>query len=219
MKVSPYILNEFKPFGLETSVNEVKAFFSETTFTHFPIIDDGILVGLISETDAQCLEESDGAIANFENLFYKFFTDGTTNLLDLLHIFAARNTNVIPAVNQKHEYLGYFDLLDVLNVYNESPFLNSEGTYLLLKKETRDFSFSEVSQIAEINKAKIVGIFITQMTDATVEVTMKILPQDLNEVIQAYRRYNYEVLSNHNEDLYIDDLKDRSNYLQKYLNM
>lgn len=219
MKVSPFILNEFEAFELDTPVNEVKAFFSETTFTHFPVVDDGILVGLISETDAQCLEESEDAIGNFQNLFYKFYTDGRVNILDILHIFASRNSNIVAAVNEQHEYLGYFELLDVLNVYNESPFFNTEGTYLLLKKEARDFSFSEVSQIAEINKAKIVGIFITEMTDATVEVTLKILPQDLNEVIQSYRRYNYEVLSNHDEDLHIEDLKDRSNYLQKYLNM
>lgn len=219
MKVSPFILNEFKAFDLNTPVNEVKAFFAETTFTHFPVLDEEILIGLISETDAQCLEETEDPIGNFENLFYKFFTDGRVNILDILHVFASRNSNIIPAVNEEHKYLGYFELLDVLNVYNESPFLNMEGTYLLLKKEARDFSFSEVSQIAEINKAKIVGIFITEMTDATVEVTLKILPQDLNEVIQSYRRYNYEVLSNHNEDLHIEDLKDRSNYLQKYLNM
>jgi len=219
MKVSPFILNEFKAFDIATPVNEVKAFFTETPFTHFPILNDGMFVGLISETDAQCLEENEEEIGNFQNLFYKFYSDSQANILDVLHIFAARNSNIIPALNEEQEYLGYFELLDVLNVYNESPFFNTEGTYLLLKKETRDFSFSEVSQIAEINKAKILGIFISQMTDATVEVTLKILPQDLNEVIQAFRRYNYDVLSNHNEDLHIEDLKDRSNYLQKYLNI
>lgn len=219
MKLSPYILNEFKAFSLNTPINEVKAFFAETTFTHFPVLEDKHLVGLISETDAQSLEESDEEISNFENLFYKFHTDGSANILDILHVFASRNSNMIPAVNEKHEYLGYFELSDVLNVFNESPFLQVDGTYLLLKKEARDFSFSEVSQIAEINKAKILGMFITKMTDATVEVSLKILPEDLNEVIQGYRRYNYDVLSDHNEDLHLEDLKDRSNYLQKYLNM
>lgn len=219
MKVSPFILNEFKAFNLNTPVNEIKAFFAETTFTHFPILDEQYLVGLISETDAQSLEESEERIGNFEHLFYKFHSDGNANLLEIIHIFAARNSNIIPAVNEKHEYLGYFELSDVLNMYNESPFLHMEGTYLLLKKEARDFTFSEVSQIAEINKAKVLGVFISKMTDATIEVTLKILPEDLNEVIQGYRRYNYEVLSDHNEDLHLEDLKDRSNYLQKYLNM
>ena len=219
MKASPFILNEFKAFDLNTPVNKVKSFFAETTFTHFPVLDEGILAGLISETDAQCLESSENPIGNYQNLFYKFYSDGQSNILDILHLFAAGHSNIIPAVNEELLYLGYFELLDVLNVYNESPFFSMEGTYLLLKKETRDFSFSEVSQIAEINKAKILGIFITQMTDATVEITLKIMPQDLNEVIQSYRRYNYEVLSNHNEDVHLEDLKNRSNYLQKYLNM
>jgi len=40
-----------------------------------------------------------------------------------------------------------------------------------------------------------------------------------NKIIQTFRRYNYTVLSKHVEDAYLEDLKDRSNYLQKYLNI
>ena len=35
METTPYILNEFNPFTLETSVSEIKLFFKENPFTHF----------------------------------------------------------------------------------------------------------------------------------------------------------------------------------------
>lgn len=42
----------------------------------------------------------------------------------------------------------------------------------------------------------------------------------MNEsAIQTFRRYNYEIISEHQEDTYITNLKERSDYLDKYLNM
>ena len=43
--------------------------------------------------------------------------------------------------------------------------------------------------------------------------------EDINEIIQTFRRYNYTVISEHKDDFYLQDLKERSDYLQKYLNM
>jgi hypothetical protein len=41
----------------------------------------------------------------------------------------------------------------------------------------------------------------------------------MNAIVQTFRRYNYLVVSNHEEDRFLEDLKDRSNYLDKYLNI
>jgi serine phosphatase RsbU (regulator of sigma subunit) len=41
----------------------------------------------------------------------------------------------------------------------------------------------------------------------------------LNEIIQTFRRYNYEIISDHQEDSYLLNLKERSDYLDKYLNI
>ena len=41
----------------------------------------------------------------------------------------------------------------------------------------------------------------------------------MNDIIQSFRRYNYEIVSEHYEDIYINTLKERSDYLDKYLNI
>jgi hypothetical protein len=51
------------------------------------------------------------------------------------------------------------------------------------------------------------------------QATIKINSEDINEIIQTFRRYNYNVISEHKDDFYLQDLKDRSDYLQKYLDM
>ncbi|MES2486331.1 MAG: acetoin utilization protein acuB, partial [Bacteroidota bacterium] len=41
----------------------------------------------------------------------------------------------------------------------------------------------------------------------------------LSEIIQTFRRYNYDIITEHQEDAYLNTLKDRSDYLDKYLNI
>ena len=78
---------------------------------------------------------------------------------------------------------------------------------------------SEVSQIVESNNENILGLYISNQTSDIIQATVKINSEDINEVIQTFRRYNYNLISEHKDDFYLQDLKDRSDYLQKYLNM
>lgn len=218
MKTTPYILNEFKAFTLQSKIADVKLFFNNTTYSHFPILKNNQLIGLISETDIQGIEDNN-TLEKFYDLSNLFFTKESTNLLEILKNFASHETNLIPVINNQNEYLGYYDLIDILHVYKDTPFLNNEGVLVLLEKEIRDYSFSEICQIVESNNGKILGVFISETNTTTVQVTLKFSSQDINEIIQSFRRYNYKVLSNHKEDFYLEDLKDRTNYLQKYLNI
>lgn len=219
METAPYILNEFEAFSLETSINEVKAFFNETSYSHFPIVKENHLIGLISETDIEGIDEDEKEIGYFQYLFNLFLTHETDNILEIITTFASNETNLIPVIDTENNYIGYFDLIDILHVYNETPFLNNNGTVVVLEKEVRGFSFSEICQIIETSGGKIQGLFISENNATTVKITVKFDSQDVNEILQSFRRYEYAVISNHEEDFYLEDLKERSKYLQKYLNI
>ncbi len=219
METTPHLLNEYKAFTLQTTVSEAKSLFYETIFCCFPIVKDNQLIGLISENDVQGIYENDKVLENFQNLFVLFSIEENNNLLEIIKVFASQETNIVPVLNANNEYIGYYDLIDILHIYNETPFLNNDGIVLLLEKEIRDYSFSEICQIVESNNGKLLGIFISESNATTVKITIKFSSQDVNEIIQSFRRYNYKVLSKHKEDFYLDDLKDRSDYLQKYLNI
>ena len=78
---------------------------------------------------------------------------------------------------------------------------------------------SQITQIVESNNGKLLGIFISEATNDKVQVTIKITLGSMNEIIQSFRRFNYEIVSEHHEDNYLNVLKERSEYLDKYLNM
>jgi len=42
---------------------------------------------------------------------------------------------------------------------------------------------------------------------------------EINEVIQSFRRYNYKVITEHKDDYFLETLKERSDYLRKYLSI
>lgn len=219
MEMTPYILKEFKAFTTHTKIAEVKLLFNETTYSHFPIVEDGLLLGLISEIDIRGIFEDEKELGNFQYLFQLFCSEENNNLLEILKIFAANESNLIPVINEKKAYLGYCDLIDILHVYNNTPFLKNEGTVLGIEKNVSDYSFSEICQIVESNNGDVLGIFISETSPTSIKIIIKFYALDVNEIIQSFRRYNYKVLSKHKEDFYLEDLKERSSYLQKYLNI
>ncbi len=219
METTPYILKEFNAFTTHTKIAEVKLLFSESSYSHFPIVEEGHLLGLIAEIDIRTIFEDEKELGNFQYLYQFFFTEEDNNLLEILKIFAVNETNLIPVINNKKEYLGYCDLVDILHVYNNTPFLKNEGTVLGIEKNVSEYSFSEICQIIESNDGKMLGIFISETDASTVKITIKFYSLEVNKIIQSFRRYNYKVLSKHKEDFYLEDLKERSSYLQKYLNI
>ncbi|RPD99081.1 CBS domain-containing protein [Aureibaculum marinum] len=219
MNTSNYISKDIKPLLLTDKISNAKKLFNSLTCTHLPIIKEGNFIGLIAENDIQTIIEDNQSISEYYYLIQSFFALENANWFELLKIFAINETTIIPVVTNKQKYLGYYELADILNIFNNTPFLNQSGAVVVISKDVNDYSFSEISQIVESNNAKVLGAFISKIDKEFVEVTLKISDHDLNNTIQSFRRYNYSILNNFHFDEYLNTLKERSDYLQKYLNM
>ena len=96
--------------------------------------------------------------------------------------------------------------------------VENEVTIKVLK-DINTFSFSKISQILEVNNVKIFSVSISDTNLEHIEAIVKISAKDLAPALRLLREFEYEVLSNHEEDDFLNDLKDRSKYLDKYLNI
>ena len=214
-----YILNDIEVLTQDSLIKKSQDIFKTLPITHIPIVHKGVLVGCISESDSQNIEENSSCISEYPHLIDFFFADENTTILKLIKLFTDNQTNIMPFLNDKKKYLGYYELNDILEIFSASPFICNDGISIVLEKNKKDFSISEVSQIVESNDGKILGLYISSEISDTMQVTIKINSEDINEIIQTFRRYNYNVISEHKDDFYLQDLKDRSDYLQKYLDM
>lgn len=216
--LNTFLNTEIKPLKHSALLSEVQDLFEEVPYSHFPVTEDGVFIGCVSKESVAFLNAS--ALLN-ENRFHfeRFFVRSSMIWLDVLEVFAKNETNLLPVLDEKNNYVGYYELEDVIRFLHETPFLKEEGGVLIVAKEVNTFSMSQVAQIVESNQAKILGLFISNVTQNTVEITIKMSQSGLNDIIQTFRRYEYEIISEHQEDSYLNGLKERSDYLDKYLNI
>ncbi|RLD26534.1 MAG: acetoin utilization protein acuB [Bacteroidetes bacterium] len=218
MPLRDYIINDIKPLNVNDNIKEAQLLFNQLTYSHIPITKDDIYIGCLSETDAHCFE-SNKSLSEFLFTIEGFYVRSNAPWLDVLETFAQNNSNIMPILNEKNIYLGYYELNDIISLFNQTPFFAEPGGILIVEKGLNDYSFSEISQIVESNNAKLLGAFISKIENDVVQVTIKIGSFGLNDIIQTFRRYSYNIISGHEEDLFIQNLKERSDYLKKYLNL
>lgn len=217
-ELSEYINNDFKPLKTSDSIESIQDFFVDISYSHFPIIEDGVYLGCISSVDAETFEP-DKKVSDYRYALEGFFVRNSMIWLDVLEIFARNNANIVPILDENNKYIGYYQITDVVKFLNETPFLKEAGGIIVVEKSFNDYSMSQIAQIVESNNGKLLGLIVSEANNEKVQVTVKITLGGMNEIIQTFRRYNYEIVSEHHEDDYLNNLKERSEYLDKYLNM
>ena len=220
MEITDYILKDIDPLEESRLVGDVQELFSQTTYSHVPVTREGVYVGCLNENDVHCLE-AEAEIADQAHMLEVFFVTTETNWLNVVEVFAQNSTNLMPVLDaETATYLGYYELADVMTYFNNTPFLNETGNIIVIEHGIHDYSFSEISQIVESNDGKVLGAFISRITNDVAQISIKIgTNTSFNNILQAFRRYGYAIVSQHQEDAFIKDLRERSQYLEKYLNI
>lgn len=218
MNINDLIINDVTPLSITDNVRRAQSIFSQMTYSHIPVMDENLYVGCMAETDAHCFEPEQG-MADIKYSLESFYVDINMHWLEVLKTFAQKHANIMPVLDQDKKYLGYYELNDIMEYFIEAPFLYESGNVIVVSKGSTDYSFSEITQIVESNDAKIYGCFVSAHRDHFTEITIKISGTNLNAILQTFRRYSYEIVSSIEDDSYLDALKERSDYLDKYLNI
>lgn len=217
-EIKEYITNDYKAIDSQEKIADVQDFFAEVPFSHFPILSDGVFIGSISADDVDTFD-SDKMVNDYRYTLEAFFARENMIWLDVLEVFAKNHTNIVPVLNEENNYSGYYELEDIVKFFHETPFLKEPGGIIVVQKNTIDYSMSQVAQIVESNNGKLLGMFVSEANQEIIQITIKTTLGAMNDIIQTFRRYNYEIISEHHEDNYLNSLKERSEYLDKYLNI
>lgn len=217
-EITDYINNDIKAIAIDESIETVQDFFAELSFSHFPVLEDGTYLGSIALDDVETFD-TDKNVSDYRYTLEGFYARTNMIWLDVLEVFARNHTSVVPVLDDNNQYIGYYDITDIVKFFHETPFLKEMGGIIIVEKGIDDYSMSQIAQIVESNNGKLLGLFISNVENDMVQVTVKITLGAMNEIIQTFRRYNYEIISEHQEDNYLNALKERSDYLDRYLNI
>lgn len=218
MSLEEHILNDVEILSLSEKIGDIQKLFNQLTYTHLPVGDDSVYVGCISENDVRCFD-ANKTLDDYRYALEGFYVRENNYWLDSLEAFAQNNSNILPVLDEDNLYIGYVELNEMITLFRETPFLHEPGNILVIEKAFKDYTFGEVTQIVESNNAHLLGAFVSKIENEMAEITLKISPSGMTEIIQAFRRYGYIIISEHQEDTFNKNLKDRSKYLDKYLNI
>jgi Mg/Co/Ni transporter MgtE len=218
MPLNQFIINDMNPASPQTLVGELQAIFKQLTYSHVPVLKEQVYLGCLSETDVYCFESQE-AVSEVLYAIEGFFVRDSSMWLDVLEAFAQNNSNIMPVLDAKNNYIGYYQLIDIISLFNRTPFFSEPGGIVVIEKGHSDFSFSQISQIVEANNAKLLGAFISKTENDLTQITLKIGTVGLSTILQEFRRFGYTIISGHEDDTFLRTLKERSAYLETYLNL
>nr|WP_315157896.1 CBS domain-containing protein [uncultured Flavobacterium sp.] len=213
-----YITNDYKALDSQETIFDAQDSLDEISFSHFPVVEEDVYIGCIIKDDLETFD-GDKKVADYRFTLEPFFARTTMIWLDVLEVFAKNHTNLVPVLDENNAYVGYYEIEDIIKFFHETPFLKEQGGVLVVQKGVLEYSMSQITQIVESNNGKLLGLFVSEANLESVQITIKISLGAMNDIIQTFRRYNYEIISEHQEDNYINSLKERSDYLDKYLNI
>jgi len=116
MPLRDYIINDVKPLNVNDYIKDAQLLFNQLTYSHIPLKKDEIYMGCISETDAHCFE-SDKLISEYLYTIEGFYARNNSPWLDVLESFAQNDTNIMPVLDKKNNYLGYYELNDIISLF------------------------------------------------------------------------------------------------------
>jgi len=215
MYIKEYLSNDYPVFNLSDSISMVKEAVRDFDFSHIFIQKNKSFLGgihrdLLKNSKAQTIKD----IAMHSE---RFIASEDEITLDVIRYFYTFNTNIVPVMNRNEEYLGYITPEDIFKDLSKYPLFSENAAVLVVETAVRNYSMAEVAQIVESNKAKFYGSFIYHMTDEIIQIALKISPANMMSVEAAFDRFGYLVLHKFYIDRQEEILKDRFDFLQKYM--
>jgi len=212
-------LNDIPPLTTDSLVGEAQVLFNELTFSHLPVVDSFKYLGALAEYDIRSFD-SDKMIRDYADYYEHFSVKEDVNVLEIMETASKYQSNVIPVLSQNEgRYLGYVELGHVMSAFGDMPFMSEYGNIIVVQKGVNDHSFSEICQIVESNNTKVLCVYVSEAKMDVIQTTIKMGDGDFNAIVQTFRRYGYEIISDHYDDVFLNNLKERSRYFTKYLDI
>lgn len=185
--------------------------------SHLPIIEDGKLLGLISEDALMDLESLQGD-SNGLPLISARVLPGA-HILEVLKVTSEHRLSITPVVDEENNYLGSIRLEDLVEQLTSMQGADQRGGIIVLELWDKDYSMQQISRIIEENNSKILSSTVSPGEDGKIEINIKINQPDLNAIISSFERFGYHVKASFQESAYTEDLRKRYEELMRILNI
>lgn len=145
------------------------------------------------------------------------------------HLFEAASLilkyerTLLPVVDDEWTLLGILERETVLEILPQLLNVTVPGSVISITLDRRDFTVSEIVQLIETEEARILGMTVENELGANgysrLEISFKLNVEDVSRVAAALRRYDYEVSTNSENEIFSEDIQTRADELLNYIDM
>ena len=213
------LLNQSIPvFRIDDRVEEVKEFFEDGRFSHVAIYDDQRFLGNLSSYALYPLENDESLYSLIDEL-QSFWVGETAHWVSVFDQLLKSDADLIPVLDHSGMHKGYYLLEDIEGMFGQSTFVQEAGEVLIISSNPSNFSISTIVQLIEMNQGGVGGLLMTTSNELVKEVAVKVNSENFTQILSELRRYDYHIDYAPVNDLYFEQLKERSDYLTNYLDL
>ncbi len=196
----------------------VMSLMDEFKVLHLPVVENGKLLGIVSEEDLWSMHNQEKPIKNILQRLKQAQVTFEHDVFEIVKLVNEHDLSLIPVVD-KGRYMGAISIRSILKALASIVAMQSDGGVLILEMNKNDYSMSEMAQIVEGNGAKILSSYISNHREnKMLKVTLKLNVNDLKPIIQTFERYQYTITAHYDQSESNNDLHDRYDSLMRYLN-
>lgn len=179
-------------------LNEAMRLMKEFDIRHLPVVDDGTLVGLITERDVRgalfpsMLEEISVKDLMINN---PVTVSPTTLLEDAARLVYRRKIGSLPVVDEGGRLVGIITVADMLAALIElMGFLSASSRLDVVLPENPE-ALEKALRIIQKNGGKIIGVSLTRLRKDQPVHLFRLQKTDLSPIVEEMKKAGYDVVS------------------------
>jgi acetoin utilization protein AcuB len=209
------------PLKATDDAHKAIVWMEEFRCVHMPVVDEGKLLGFISEEIILESNEIEKKVKDFDLVGVNCYVHLNAHFYDILRIAADNKLQMIAVLDGDERYSGVITVQDTLTSFAQTAAVQMPGGILVLSMNHNDYSLSEISRLIEENRARILSSILKEdpLDPGKIRLTLKLNEIDLSRIVATLERFNYRVIGRYQETKTSGTEKERIDMLLRYLDI
>lgn len=220
--IAEELINHMIP-PLKISDNAQKAitWMEEFRCMHLPVVDDGDLLGFVSEEIILESNDIERPLSSFKLVGKNCTVQLESHFYDILKVANDQKLQIVAVLNEEQKYAGVITVQDIMISFAQTAAVQMPGGIIVLSMDLIDYSLAEISRYVEENNAKIISSSMIEdpLDKGKIKLTLKINQVELNRIVATLERFGYRVIGRYNEIKRDTGERDKIDMLLRYLDI
>jgi len=209
------------PLKVSDDAHKAIVWMEEFRCLHLPVVEDGKLLGFISEEIILETNDIDRTLADYDLIGKQCTVSLYSHFYDILKVAGDNKLQIVAVLNEEQQYVGVITVQDIMISFAQTASVQMPGGILVLSMDLIDYSLAEISRYIEENNAKVISSLMVEdpMDKGKIKLTLKINQEELTRIVATLERFGYRVIGRYHEVRQDTGEKDKIEMLLRYLDI